>query len=131
MIANGSYKGFGIAAQSKTKQGLSYNIGKNNEGLQHCLSQETFERCGDTYLLPPQEMLAKYLAICGYCGYFDLRIVESILHEDPLSKFSAVFDFLTKNQYISIENGTVCITQSGFKYYGPIMSLFYPMINQT
>lgn len=131
MIENGTYKGFGIAAQSKSKNGLSYNIGKVNESLQHCLSQKTFEMGGDTYLLPPQEMLAKYLAICGYCGYFDLRIVESILHEDPLLKFSAVFDFLTKNQYISIKNGIVFITQSGFKYYGPIMSLFYPMINQT
>lgn len=131
MIGNGSYKGFGIAAQSKTKQGLSYNIGKNNEGLKHCLSQETFENGGDTYLLPPQEMLAKYLAICGYCGFFDLRIVESILHEDLLLKFSAVFDFLTKHQYISIKDGKVFITHSGFKYYGPILSLFYPMINQT
>ena len=131
MIGNGSYKGFGIAAQSKNKHGLSYNIGKNREGLQQCLSQETFEKGGDTYLLPPQEMLAKYLAICGYCGYFDLRIVDSIIHDDPLLKFSAVFDFLTKNQYISIKEDKAYITQSGFKYYGPILSLFYPIINQT
>ena len=33
MMKNGSYKGFGIAAQSKNNTGISYNIGKNGESL--------------------------------------------------------------------------------------------------
>ena len=65
MIKNGSYKGFGIAAQSKNDTGISYNIGKNGESLECCLSKNTFEEDGDSYILPPRELLSKYVAISG------------------------------------------------------------------
>ena len=63
MMENGSYKGFGIAAQSKNDTGISYNIGKNGESLECCLSKNTFEEGGDSYRLPPRELLSKYIAI--------------------------------------------------------------------
>ena len=52
MIKNGSYKGFGIAAQSKNDTGISYNIGKNGESLECCLSKNTFVKiCRHQWLL--------------------------------------------------------------------------------
>ena len=98
MIKNGSYKGFGIAAQSKNDTGLSYNIGKNGESLECCLSRSTFEKDGDSYILPPRELLSKYIAISGYCGMTDLSVMEKILHSDPNMVFEkelAFFCFIT------------------------------------
>ena len=126
MTGNGSYKGFGIAAQSKSRIGLSYNIGKNCKSLKKCLEQDTFEQGGDTYLLPPHEMLAKYLAICGYCGRFRLSKMNEILGVDALTAFHDEFDFLTKHKYLRIKNDIAYLTRKGFSCYGAIFSLFYP-----
>jgi len=124
MIDNGSYKGFGIAAQSKSHEGVSYNIGKNGETLESCLQRGTFEG-GDTYVLPPTEMLGKYLAICGYHGQFDLNIMQKIIGKDPLEEYAAVFHFLQKAKLIEIDENKVSFTRKGFQHYGAILSLFY------
>jgi oxygen-independent coproporphyrinogen-3 oxidase len=124
MVENGSYKGFGISAQSKSIKGLSYNIGKNGESLIECCKRGTFEN-GDTYLLPPREMLSKYLAICGYCGFFDLNIMENIIHSDPMIEFNSVFEFLINNDLVSIDDRKVFISNKGFMNYGAILSLFF------
>lgn len=128
MTENGSYKGFGIAAQSKSKIGLSYNVGKNCTTLNECLKQDTFERGGDTYLLPPREMLAKYIAICGYCGRFRLSKMNEILGENALAAFHDEFNFLTNYRYLRIKNGVTYLTRKGFSCYGAILSLFYPTL---
>jgi len=124
MIENGSYKGFGIAAQSKSREGVSYNIGKNGETLEACLRQEHFEG-GDTYLLPSSEILGKYLAISGYHGQFDLAIMGKIIRKDPLENFAHVFDFLLKTNLVEISDQQVSFTPKGFKHYGAVLSLFY------
>jgi len=124
MIENGSYKGFGIAAQSKSREGVSYNIGKNGETLEACLRRGHFEG-GDTYVLPPSEMLGKYLAISGYHGRFDLGIMENITGTNPLENFAHVFDFLLKAKLVEISGQQVSFTPRGFKHYGAVLSLFY------
>jgi len=125
MMKNGAYKGFGIAAQSKNDAGLSYNIGKNGESQECCLSKNTFEKGGDTYMLPPREILSKYVAISGYCGMIDLSVMEEILHSDPNMVFEKELDFLLNNRYIE-KNGTVLyLTPKGFLHYGAVLSMFY------
>lgn len=125
MMKNGFYKGFGIAAQSKNDTGISYNIGKNGESLECCLSQNTFEKDGDSYRLPPRELLSKYVAISGYCGMIDLFVMEKILHSDPGMVFEKELDFLLNNQYIEKDGTMLYLTPKGFLHYGAVLSLFY------
>lgn len=125
MMKNGSYKGFGIAAQSRSNTGISYNIGKNGESLKFCLSNDTFEKGGDYYHLPPGELLSKYVAISGYCGMLDLTVMEKILHSDPYVVFENELEYLMNNNYIE-KNGTMLfLTPKGFLHYGAVLSLFY------
>lgn len=126
MIENGAYKGFGIAAQSKTPDGISYNIGKGGETLNDCMAHDTFEANSHIYLLPSQEMLAKYLAISGYYGRFRLSKMSEITGHNPLTVFSKELKYLLYKELITIDNDWVSITKEGFKYYGVILSLFYP-----
>ena len=125
MMKNGSYKGFGIAAQSKNDTGISYNIGKNGESLECSLSKNTFEKDGDSYILPPRELLSKYVAISGYCGMIDLFVMEKILHSDPSMVFEKELDFLLNNQYIEKDGTMLYLTPKGFLHYGAVLSLFY------
>lgn len=124
MTENCAYKGFGIAAQSKSSKGLSYNIGKNGESLTECLQQESFE-CGDVYILPRRELLSKYIAICGYCGMFKLSKMEEILGENPLDVFHNQFKFLFDQHLIKREEDIIYITHKGFRDYGAVLSLFH------
>ncbi|MCR4853319.1 MAG: radical SAM protein [Prevotella sp.] len=125
MIKNGAYKGFGIAAQSKNNTGISYNIGKNEESLESCLSKNTFEKGGDSYRLPPRELLSKYVAISGYCGMINLSVMEKILHADPNMVFEKELGFLLNSHYIEKEGTMLYLTPKGFLHYGAVLSLFY------
>lgn len=125
MVNNISYKGFGISAQSKNKHGLSYNIGKTDKPLLACLKEGSFIE-EDIYVLPKEEMLAKYIAISGYCGRFNLKIMEDILNENPLEYFDKEFEFLLSKKLIKIEGNEAFLTRRGFLHYGAVLSLFYP-----
>ncbi len=125
MINNISYKGFGISAQSKSREGVSYNIGKEEIPLEKCLENKTFSS-EDTYILPKEERLAKYIAISGYCGQFSIKIMDEILGESSREYFKKQFEFLLKKKYIEIFDDIVFITKRGFVCYGAILSLFYP-----
>lgn len=125
MLNNISYKGFGISAQSKNSMGVAYNIGKSDKPLKDCLKEGSFIE-EDVYILPKEELLAKYVAISGYCGRFNLKIMEEILNCDPLKYFSEEFEFLFSKNYIKIDNDEVILTRRGFLHYGAVLSLFYP-----
>lgn len=122
MIPNGSYKGFGISAQSKSHQGIAYNIGKHHLSLEQCLGKGTFEINGDYYRLPQEELAAKYIAICGYCGQFSIAKLSEITNHD----YSMELQFLKKNGFLNISNDLITITPKGFRYYGAVYSLFFP-----
>lgn len=124
MIENVSYKGFGISAQSKSKIGMSYNIGKTRRSLEDCLKYHSFI-AEDLYVLPKEELLAKYIAISMYYGKFKISIMKSIINEDPLEYYKNEFEFLIKNDYVEIKNDEVILTKKGFKYYSAVGALFY------
>ena len=124
MIYNISYKGFGISAQSKSKCGMSYNVGKARKPLEECLKAGTFKE-EDIYVLPKEELLAKFIAISMYYGKFKLSIMKSIIEENPLEYYKEEFEFLVKNNYVEISDDEVTITKKGFEYYSAIGALFY------
>ena len=124
MIYNISYKGFGISAQSKSNIGLSYNIGKSKESFEECIKKNTFFE-DDIYLLPKEELLAKYIAVCMYYGLFKLSIMKKIINKDPLKEYKNEFNYLIDNNYIVINDDDVTLTKKGFKYFGSIGALFY------
>ena len=125
MIDFTSYKGFGIAAQSKSNEGISYNIGKNYENFETCLKDNCFF-CEDTYILPREEMLAKFVAVSGYFGKIKLDVMEKILNENPLEHFKEQINFLSSKKLIKIKNNNIIISPKGFKYYGAVLAMFYP-----
>ena len=124
MIENISYKGFGISAQSKSSKGLSYNVGKAKTSFDECIKKSTFFE-EDIYLLPKEEMLAKYIAVSMYYGQFKLSIMENIISINPLKKFNLEFKYLIDNGYVLIDGDLVKILPKGFKYFGAIGALFY------
>ena len=124
MIDNIPYKGFGISSQSKSNIGLSYNVGKNGISFEECSIKNTYYE-EDKYILPPNELLAKYISISLYYGKFKLSIMENIIKEQPLIKYKEEFEYLLKNEYIEIKEDIVSLTKKGFKYFGAIGALFY------
>lgn len=123
MISGMSYKGFGLSAQSMSKTGVSYNIGKGDSLLTKYLSNESFPE-EYTYLLPPEELASKYMAISAYNGLFSLsRLKEFGINEE---RITAALEFCISEGLI--EKGVddrYFITKNGFKYYGAVFSLFY------
>ena len=124
MIDNISYKGFGISAQSRSRTGISYNIGKSKKTLEDCLQFYSFIE-EDIYILPKEELLAKFIAISMYYGKFKISIMKSIIDEEPLDYYKDEFEFLIKNNYVEIKNDEVILTKKGFKYYSAVGALFY------
>ena len=126
MIDNISYKGFGISAQSKSNIGLSYNIGKSGIDFSSCIKDNSFIE-EDIYVLPKEELLAKYIAVSLYYGKFKLSIMEDILKTDPMKYYKDEFNYLINHKYIIIDKDIVSLTKDGFKYFGAIGALFYPL----
>ena len=126
MINFVNYKGFGISAQSKADNGIAYNVGKTPKSLEQCLRQGTFNY-EDTYILPKQEMVAKYIAVSGYYGKFDLEIMSKILKQDACCYFKNQIEFLERKKYIKLQDNIIKITPKGFKHYGAVLAMFYPI----
>ena len=125
MINFTSYKGFGISSQSKSNQGISYNIGKNAKNLENCIKNNTFNS-EDTYILPKDEMLAKFVAVSGYFGKIKLDIMEDILNQNPKQYFEQEINFLLSRKLIKLLDNQIVITPKGFKHYGAVLAMFYP-----
>lgn len=127
MLSATPYKGFGIGAQSMNSQGISYNIGKNSKNLNSLLDIHkitTYEK-GDTYLLPKEELLSKYIAISGYCNELHISVMDRLMKASSIEYFKHELDFLIQTGYITIEEDVIRVTRQGFKYYGAILSLLY------
>ena len=117
------YKGFGISAQSMSFTGISYNILKSSMSTSLPVFDEIKEN--DIYLLPDDEIAAKYVCIALYSGQFNLDVLSKILKSDASQIFAHELNFITENQFAYI-NGNICrLTEKGFKVYGAIASLFW------
>ncbi len=117
------YKGFGISAQSMSFKGLSYGIYKNTDKTVMPNLKEITN--GFNYILPKEEILAKYVCIAMYHGCFNLNTMEKILSENPLTVYKSVFDYLFVHNFIRQSDEVVFLTEKGFRYYGAIAALFW------
>ena len=129
MLDGWQYKGFGISAQSMSMSGLSYNIGKNDGSILTRIGFNVSYEPNIYYSLPKQELLAKFIAISGYSGGFSLPTANQIMDGQFVSIYTDVLKFLSDKNLITCSGDRIQISKEGFRYYGAILSLFYPINN--
>lgn len=127
MLDGKAYKGFGISAQSMSRHGLSYNIGKLSKNLSIYLNMNSFPE-EYTYKLPTKERLAKFISISAYSGSLSLQSLSKIIECDAHSFFCKEILFALGEGLFTIEGDTLYITRLGFKDYGAAFALFYHAI---
>ena len=123
MINGASYKGFGLSAQSMSRAGVSYNVGKLSKNPQEALNDRGYQE-EYTYLLPSKELVAKYMAISAYNGSFSVnRLLELGIDKDFLDErlgFCFSQGLLSEGK-----NDRIVVTKTGFAHYGAVFSLFF------
>ena len=124
MLEGVSYKGFGISAQSMSKHGISYNVGKGNKDIRTLLPLSTYEG-GDTYLLPSEELASKYIAIGAYNGSISMKHLSDIIGKDAYEEYKTQIDYCVHDGLLMNIDDKLVITRKGFEHYGAIFSLFY------
>lgn len=123
MINGASYKGFGLSAQSMSRAGVSYNVGKLSKNPMQALNDNGYQE-EYTYLLSPKELAAKYMAISAYHGSFSVnRLLELGIDKVFLEER---LDFCFSQGLLSLgENDRIVVTKKGFVHYGAVFSLFF------
>ena len=123
MLNGASYKGFGLSAQSMSRVGVSYNVGKLSKNPMQALNDRGYQE-EYTYLLPPKELAAKYMAISAYNGSFSVdKLLAWGMNKDFLDDR---LDFCFSQSLLSMgENERILITKKGFAHYGAVFSLFF------
>lgn len=122
MLNGAAYKGFGLSAQSMSSSGIAYNEGKLAVTPQKMLNTEGYPE-QFTYLLPPNELASKYMAISAYNGSFSIaRLRDYGISERSLNE---VLGFcIDEGLLYKGERNRMFITKKGFKHYGALFSLF-------
>lgn len=123
MLNGAAYKGFGMSAQSMSSEGIAYNVGKLVVTPQNALNKEGYPE-QFTYLLPPDELASKYIAISAYNGSFSIaRLRDYGINGGSLNE---ILDFcIDEGLLYKGERDRIFITKKGFKHYGALFSLFY------
>ena len=123
MLNGASYKGFGLSAQSMSRAGVSYNLGKLSSDPRRDLNPNGYS-AAYTYLLPAREWAAKYLAISAYHGSFSPnKLLEMGI--DPASLDDTLEFCFSQGLLTRSDDDRVVVTKEGFKYYGAVFSLFF------
>jgi len=124
MLDGVSYKGFGLSAQSMSKNGVSYNVGKFTHDFRKFISKNGFPE-EDIYCLPPSELASKYIAIAAYNGSFSLNKVGEYFGYKLPKNFQRTIAYCTdKKLMIKEPNNRLRITRKGFLHFGAVFSLF-------
>lgn len=130
MFEGWQYKGFGISAQSMSRFGVSYNLGKNQHigkmiDSEWLIDNDYSYESPTYYQLPWEELLSKFIAISGYSGGFSLTAAKGIFGQDFDMKFIQILDFLIRENLAIKDGDRLQLTASGFRHYGAVLSLFY------
>ena len=124
MLEAKAYKGFGISAQSMSMNGISYNILKSCKDTYLPDYDRLTEE--DVYLLPKEEIAAKYVSVSLYHGQFSFIVLSEILGTDAKEYYHKESEYLAENQLVyDCGNGLYRLTQKGFLYYGAVAALFW------
>lgn len=130
MFEGWQYKGFGISAQSMSRFGVSYNLGKNQHigkmiDSEWLIDNDYSYESPTYYQLPQEELLSKFIAISGYSGGFSISAAKRLYGPDFISNYHHILDFLL-SEGLATKNGIrLQLTKKGFCHYGAILSLFY------
>lgn len=124
MMEGIAYKGFGISAQSMSRYGVAYNIGKSNHNIKELIGLESFPE-EFTYKLPSNEIASKYIAIGGYNGSVSIARIKDLIGKENIGAYDNTIDYLSVNGLVSIEKDRMFITPKGFRDYGAVFSLLY------
>lgn len=123
------YKGLGISAQSMSCKGISYNILKNSRESEMPAVPQISEQ--DIYLLPAEEVIAKYVCISLYSGRIYLDFIFKMAQNDEMKKrYSAILSFLQERKYVYVQQNACYLTETGFLHYGAIAALFWSKHHQ-
>ena len=122
------YKGFGISAQSMGPRGISYGSLKNTPDTVMPELAEIAE--SSNYVLPPEELAAKYVSIAMYHARFRLSALRRILGADPEAVYADELAFLRSRNLIRQEDDTVFLTPEGFLHYGAAAALFWSQMQK-
>lgn len=130
MFDGWQYKGIGISAQSMSDFGVAYNLGKNQAiglmmGEKWLIDNKYSYEARDYYRLPPHEIFSKFIAISGYSGGFSLSVARELYGNGFDKSFSLTIDFLIKEGLAKTTDTRFQLTESGFRHYVVILSLFY------
>ena len=98
MLEAKPYKGFGISAQSMSQQGISYNTLKNS-AKKHVPAYDNLKE-EDVYILPPEEIAAKYVSISLYSGSFSMRVLSSIMNTNAEQYYREELYFLKEKKML-------------------------------
>lgn len=124
MLMAKPYKGFGIAAQSMSMEGISYNILKSCKDTNLPDYDRLTEE--DIYLLPKEEIAAKYVSVSLYHGQFSYEVLSEILETNARTYYKKETEYLEEHQLISDYGNGICrLTRKGFLYYGAVAALFW------
>ena len=123
MLNGAAYKGFGLSAQSMSSSGIAYNTGKLAANPQKVLNADGYPE-QFTYLLPPNELASKYMAISAYNGSFSIaRLRDYGISERALNETLGFC--IDEGLLFKGEKERMYITKKGFKHYGALFSLFW------
>ncbi len=123
------YKGFGISAQSMGMEGIAYGSLKNTELT--AIPDMASIGAASNYLLPGDEMAAKYVSIGMYSGRFRLDVLSRFLGSDARKWFAEELAYLLRHGYIRITGDEASVTEKGFRYYGAVTALFWSKDQQA
>ena len=122
MLNGAAYKGFGLSAQSMSSCGVSYNVGKLSLEPQKLLDSVSYPD-EYTYLLPAQELAAKYLAISAYNGSFSIERLKGLgVNEESMKE---ALDFFITEGLMYRDADRFYVSRKGFAHYGAIFSVLY------
>lgn len=130
MFEGWQYKGFGISAQSMSRFGVSYNLGKNQHigkmmDSEWLIDNDCSYESPTYYQLPRVELLSKFIAISGYSGGFFLSAAKELYGSDFISDYQHIIHFLVNENLALTIGDRLQLTELGFRDYGTVPSLFY------
>ena len=106
-----------------SSKGIAYNVGKLAVTPQNALNKEGYPE-QFTYLLPPDELASKYIAISAYHGSFSIARLRD--YGISGGRLNEILGFcIDEGLLYKGERDWMFITKKGFKHYGALFSLFY------
>ena len=127
VIEGTPYLGLGLGAQSFGKNYLSYNEGaatKKMESYREKILAGEFP-LQDIYDLPPEESMAKMIAVAFYFGFIDLKCFKKRFGVKLTEIYPEEIEFLRKRQLMELTGDRLALTPRGADYINGVIPLFY------